>query len=89
MSVFAVVKYSTTSIKLTWYAAPGANGYEIYSSSSADGAYNLLLDTKACSYVNTKLITNTTYYYKVRAYSVVGTQKIYGGFTIVKSAKPY
>lgn len=86
---FNVVKSSTTSIKITWYAAPGANGYEIYRATSATGNFTLLLDTKACSYVNAKLTTNTTYYYKVRAYSVVGGKKIYGGFTVVKSAKPY
>jgi hypothetical protein len=36
---------------------------------------------KKCSYTNTKLKKNTTYYYKVRAYKVSGSTNIYGKFS--------
>jgi uncharacterized repeat protein (TIGR02543 family) len=88
ISTLTVARYSATSIKLSWGAISGATGYEIYRSTSAAGTYTLVTTLTAISYTNTSLVTGTTYYYKVRAYRLVGTTKVYADFSAVKYAKP-
>ncbi|MBL4931964.1 M4 family metallopeptidase [Clostridium paridis] len=80
------ISYDT--INISWGAVNGASGYEIYRSSSSVGTYSYLTSTTALSYNNTGLLTNSTYYYKVRAYKLVGTAKVYSDFSTVVSAKP-
>ncbi len=82
------VRYSSTSIKLTWGGISGASGYEIYRSTAASGTYTLLKAQTLLTYTNTALKTGTTYYYKVRSYRLVGTTKVYSDFSSVKNAKP-
>lgn len=88
ISTLTAVRYSATSNKLSWGAISGASGYEIYRSTSSSGTYTLLTTLTAISYINTSLVTGTTYYYKVRAYRLVGTTKVYADFSAVKYAKP-
>lgn len=84
-----VVRYSPTSIKLSWSIVIGASGYEIYRSTLSDGTYSLVNTTTSLSYINTGLISGRTYYYKIRAYRMVGTTKVYSGYTTVAYAKTY
>jgi C1A family cysteine protease len=80
----AGVKKSTvkkTSAKLAWTKTTGAAGYEIYRSTKKTGTYTKVATVKKCSYTNTGLKKNTTYYYKVRAYTMSGSTKIYGKFS--------
>jgi uncharacterized repeat protein (TIGR02543 family) len=79
---------SYNSIKISWAAVAGAVGYEIYRAASSTGTYSLLASTTATSYNNTALTTGKTYYYKVRAYRLVGSTKVYSSFTAVFSSKP-
>jgi Zn-dependent metalloprotease/uncharacterized protein YjdB/fibronectin type 3 domain-containing protein len=79
---------SYNSIKLTWSAAGGASGYEVYRSTSSTGAYTYIASAISTSYINTGLTTNTTYYYKIRSYNTAGTSKLYGSFSSAVSAKP-
>ncbi|ALC89284.1 hypothetical protein AM500_05405 [Bacillus sp. FJAT-18017] len=79
---------SYNSIKTSWSAVSGASGYEIYRSTSKTGTYSLVKSTTATTFTNTSLSTNKTYYYKVRAYRMVGTKKIYSNFSTIVSAKP-
>lgn len=88
ITTFTAVRASSTSIKLTWGAISGASGYELYRSTSLTGTYTLLKAQTLLTYTNTALKTGTTYYYKVRAYRLVGTVKVYGDFSAVKSMKP-
>jgi fibronectin type 3 domain-containing protein len=88
ITTLTAVRYSATSIKISWGAMSGASGYEIYRSTSATGTYTLVTTLTAISYINTSLVTGTTYYYKVRAYRLVGTTKVYADFSAVKYAKP-
>ena len=79
------------SAKISWNEVSGANGYEIYVSNEKDGKYTLktsITSGKTTSYTNTNLNTNTTYYYKVRAYRIVGSNKVYNSYSPVISAKP-
>lgn len=83
-----VSSYSYTSLQLTWSAVDGANGYQIYRSLSSTGTYSLVTTTSLTSYINSGLVTGKNYYYKVIAYSTVGTTKIYGAYSLPMYAKP-
>jgi uncharacterized repeat protein (TIGR02543 family) len=75
------------SIRSSWNAVAGANGYELYRASSTSGTYSLVKATTSLNFVNTGLITGKTYYYRVKAYRLVGTTKIYGGYSPIASAR--
>jgi fibronectin type 3 domain-containing protein len=79
---------SYNSIKTTWGTVAGANGYEVYMSTSSTGTYSLISTTPYTSCTNKGLTTGKTYYYKVRAYRTVGTTKVYSNYSSVVSAKP-
>ncbi|MBU3111007.1 M4 family metallopeptidase [Clostridium lacusfryxellense] len=82
------ISTSYNAIKISWVASGGANGYEVYKSTSSTGAYSLVTSTTATSYINTGLATNTNYYYRIRSYNTNGTSKLYGGFSSTVSSKP-
>ncbi|ALC91646.1 hypothetical protein AM500_19040 [Bacillus sp. FJAT-18017] len=78
-------------LKVSWNVIPGANGYEVYRATSLYGTYSnikTITSGSTSSYINTSLSTGRTYYYKVRAYRVVGGKKVYNSFSKVASAKP-
>ncbi|MHB1454762.1 MAG: leucine-rich repeat protein, partial [Saccharofermentanales bacterium] len=84
------VSASYNSIRLTWTAVSGASGYSIYRATSSAGTYTLVTTIAAATtptYTNTSLPTGTTYYYKVSAYRLVGTTKVYGSQAAAVSAK--
>jgi fibronectin type 3 domain-containing protein len=85
---FKAARYSSTSIKTTWSAVTGASGYEVYRATSSTGTYSLVKTTTSLYYTNTGLTTGRTYYYKARSYKLVGTVKVYSGWTAVSSARP-
>lgn len=76
------------AIKISWGKVAGCKGYEIWSSTVADGTYTQIKSTSAKYYTNTKLTSNITYYYKVRAYAVVSGKRVYGDFSPAVSATP-
>ncbi|WP_315112842.1 M4 family metallopeptidase [Clostridium intestinale] len=82
------VSSSYNSIRTSWLAVAGASGYEVYRSTSSTGTYSYIGATTGTSYNNTGLISNGAYYYKVRAYRLVGTTKVYGNFTAIVGARP-
>lgn len=69
---------SKTSVKLSWTATPGATGYSIYRSIGTSGTYTLLTSTTSLSYINKTLSKGITYNYRIAAYTMVGTTKVYG-----------
>lgn len=81
---------SYTSVKLQWKKVPYASGYEITRSTNAKKGFKKIATLKkgtTITYTNTKLTTNKTYYYKVRAYQTVGKKKVYSAYATVKSGK--
>ena len=46
------------------------------------------INTTQASYNNTGLTTNSTYYYKVRAFRMVDSVKVYSGYSATISSKP-
>lgn len=83
---------SYNSIKLTWNkTVNGANGYAVYRSTSKDGKYTLrktITSKNTIEFTDTGLDTNTTYYYKVRAYRMIADKKKYGSYSEIVCAKP-
>lgn len=83
-----VISYSYNSAYISWGGVTGASVYEVYRATSSAGKYTLMSTTTSTSYTNTGLNTGTTYYYKVRAYTKVGTGKVYSNYSGIVSAKP-
>ncbi|MFF2877843.1 fibronectin type III domain-containing protein [Gottfriedia sp. NPDC057991] len=91
--VDATIKAESSSynkIKISWNSVPGANGYEIYRSSSSSGTYSKVgsvLNDGSNTFTNNSVTTGTTYYYKVRAYSTINGINNYTSFTKITSGK--
>lgn len=82
-----LVKISSGKISFTWNTVSGASGYEVYRTSSKTEASRFVKSTTSLHYINYGLTKGKTYYYKVRAYKIVGTQKVYGKFSEVFTIK--
>ncbi len=68
-------------VKITWSKAARADGYRIFRSTEKDGVFKRVASIsgkKKFSFTDTGLKAGKTYYYRVRAYRLVGSQKIYG-----------
>ena len=63
---------SSSSITITWNTVSGASEYRIYRSSSSSGSFNQVGSAVLTSYTNTGLSANTTYYYRITAYTSSG-----------------
>ena len=65
-----------TSIKVTWSAVEGADGYKVYRYSREKDEYVLVETTSSTSFKDTGLRANRTKAYKVKAYAKVDGKKI-------------
>lgn len=72
---------------LEWTKISGADGYQVYRSTSENGKFTRVKTTKKTGYDDQKVKTGRTLYYKVRAYKVVNGKKVYGSFGAVKAVK--
>ncbi|MFZ5975714.1 MAG: InlB B-repeat-containing protein [Bacillota bacterium] len=79
---------SSTSIKVTWGAVSGATKYVVYRASSSSGPFSPAGTVSGTSFTNTGLKTGRTYYFRVRAYHLEGSTKVYGSYSAVVYAKP-
>lgn len=82
--------YSYSKIKLSWDAVSGADGYEIYRTTSKTGKFQKIsaLAAEKTSYINIGLTCGKTYWYKLRAYQVKGGKKVYSKYSEIKSTYP-
>jgi len=64
-------------VRITWSPVPGANHYEVHRATARDGTYELIGETTTTTYDDTAVTVGTTYWYKVRAWNVLG----YGPFS--------
>lgn len=80
----STVKYTAgKKVSIKWKKVAGAKGYEVFRSTrKAKGFKKLKSCTKAAC--TDKLSKRKTYYYKVRAYTVINGKKVYSGFSTVK-----
>ena len=85
-----VTKSGAKELKITWKKVVDAMGYKIYRATSKDGKYKLVKTVQAknaLSYVDTKLKSGQTYYYKIRAYKKFGGLTNFGAYSDTKSKK--
>lgn len=82
-----LARVSTGRISFTWNKVSGASGYEVYRASSKTKTYSRVTDTTSLHFINYGLTKGRTYYYKVRAYKMTGSKKVYGKFTKVYPVK--
>lgn len=92
-----IIKASSAAVKgamkLSWTVTDkasgeavteGIDGYEIYKSTSKTSGYSFLNSTGGKAFKNTtKLTKGKRYYYKIRAYKLVGDKKIYSAYSNV------
>ncbi len=68
-------------VDVNWGKVSGASGYEVYMATSKGGTYSKVSTTTSTSYSDWWLTAGKTYYFKVRAYTSVGSKKVYGEFS--------
>lgn len=75
--------------KLSWKKAKNADGYVIYMKSGTGKykAVKIITNGKTVSYTKKKLKKGKIYYFKIKAYSKVNGQKVYGSYSGVKKIK--
>jgi hypothetical protein len=92
-TALTAVSAGPDSVKISWASVTGATGYAIYRSKlSMFGRSNPFAYTASSNYNDLGLTQGATYYYKVRAYTTVGTTNIYGLLTsaveVIPTASP-
>jgi uncharacterized repeat protein (TIGR02543 family) len=88
-ATYNAVSTSYNSVKVSWSSVPNASGYEVYG--ARYGSTPIWLSTlpaTATSRIQSGLVTGTLYQFKVRAFQLSGTSRIYGAFTSLKSVRP-
>ena len=88
--VITVKNAGSKTLKVSWKKVSGANGYEIYRKSGSSAKYSIVQTVTSgntLSYTNKKLVKNSKYYYKVRAYKTVKGNKANGKFSAVRKVK--
>ncbi|MBQ8028293.1 MAG: fibronectin type III domain-containing protein [Clostridia bacterium] len=84
-------KLTTTKGKanITWSNVADESGYQLYYSTSKNGTYKKVAsyDKNMTVGSKTKLVSGKKYYFKVRAYKVTASDKIYSSWSSVKSVK--
>ena len=88
-TILSALYVKKNSIKVSWSAVEGATGYELSRSTSGDGSYSVVFTgANTLSIINTKLIAGTAYYYRVRAYRIIGKVKVYSDYSEVVEVSP-
>ena len=80
-------KASTTSIKLTWTAVSGVSGYEIDRATASNFTGKVTKTSTTGTFTATGLVKGKTYYFRTRAYTVVGNVKVYSNYSTVVAFK--
>lgn len=82
------VSTGSSSIKVSWNKANGADKYLVYQSASKSGEYKKIKRTTGTSITVSKLTTGKAYYYKVKAYVAAEDGTIYSKATVAAGTKP-
>ncbi|MCL1880267.1 MAG: Ig-like domain-containing protein [Actinomycetia bacterium] len=84
-------RVDSDTLKLTWKAAKGADGYVVLRYDPAKKAYEKVatVGKKATSWTDKATKANKTYRYKMRSYDVVGGKRVYSALTYAVSSKTH
>jgi len=88
--ILTVTPLAYNSIRLSWDAVAGADGYEVYLATSSNGTYSKVADLTSgfATEWTTNLALGTTYYYKLRAYTISNGARIFSAASEIQSAAP-
>ena len=67
-----VKSVSEGKLKVSWNAVKGAQYYQVYRSTSKNGSYKKIRETKSTYYTNGGRTPGKVYYYKIRAVRKAG-----------------
>lgn len=78
-----VSSVNTGTVTLTWNRTSTVAGYEVYRSTGANDTHKKIatVPNAYSTYTDTRVSSNRTYYYKVRAYKPVNGSYMYGSFS--------
>ena len=85
-------RINSSSLKITWKKVSGASGYSVYKWNGQVKKYKparTLTGNGKTAWTDTKLKSNITYKYKIRAYRNVSGKKLYGPFSETVSARAF
>ena len=87
--IWKSVSANYNTVKLSWNTVNDASGYEVYRAASVGGNYTRLttLTSSQTKYDNIGLKSDTTYYYKVRAFKDINGTRYQGDYSTIISAK--
>lgn len=74
-------------VRLTWQAAPGATGYEVWRSTSPTSGFVRVRNANATTYVNTNLVRGRSYFFKVRPYARIYGVNYYGQWSLTRGIR--
>lgn len=69
------------NVQVVWQNVDGAEGYEIFRGSEANGTFTLLSDVTDNSFIDNTVKCGNKYYYKVRAYKTSSGAKVYSDYS--------
>jgi hypothetical protein len=81
VTITSIVQDGDTKVKLEWDAISGAEGYEIAVAYLEDGAYKTTKTVDETDTYIEDLTVGESYWFKVRAYATVGSEKKYGEYS--------
>lgn len=81
--VYGQKTYNSLFFEFVRYSDDDVAGYEIYRSTAKTGTYTKIGTTTSDTFLATNLTFGTTYYFKVRAYTIVNNVKIYGEYQLL------
>jgi fibronectin type 3 domain-containing protein len=82
-----VTAKTTDSIAISWSSVTGADGYKVYRSSNPNSGYTHIAKPSAPKYTDYTVKANTTYYYKVAAYSNAAGEGNQSPYVLAKTEK--
>lgn len=89
-SIRSVKRNTARKATLQWKKVAGASGYQIYRADSKNGKYTKIHKASFKSrlkYTDIGLKKGKAYYYKVRAYRLVGKKKVQGAYSAARKVK--
>lgn len=78
VATVSATQTSSSQIKVSWKTLSSVDGYEVWFSANNENNYVLAADSTATSTVVSNLNGAITYYFKVRAYILNGSERVYG-----------
>ena len=79
---------NSNTLSIVWQPVEGADGYQLFRSFGPTGTFTLAATTVDASYINSMLTLNRSYFYRVRAFTMVGTTRVVGPYSAIVGAKP-